>query len=352
MAKKLEAELVGKALGGWSVQEQINHGKSAIVFRAEKNGMTAALKVFDPEIVERYGRDAQKARIDRELSLIGKPPPNLVQIYDGGQEGELFFVAMEYVKGKDLAAVLQAVPASEVRSLIAQVAAAARFLEDAAFAHRDIKPTNIGISPDLKQAKLLDLGVIRPLDLSNVTDPGDQRFFVGTLQYSPPELLFREEEHSLEGWRAITFYQLGAVLHDLLMRKALFEEYATPYAQMVRAVERMIPRVDAPEADADLRLLAQNCLAKQPRLRLDTVKWEDFSQPKVVDPAEIARRRIAQRRMAAAQVPREEQPVEDLVRMQAYALRSSIESAAGTTCLFAAPPAHNTLRPKEAPFRF
>ena len=109
----------------------------------------------------------------------------------------------------------------------------------------------------------MDFGVIRPFDLSNVTDEGDQRYFVGTLQYSPPELLFREEQHSLEGWRAITFYQLGAVLHDPLMKKPLFSDLSNPYARLVRAVEREVPRVDSTEADADLRLLAQNCLAKE-----------------------------------------------------------------------------------------
>ncbi len=88
------------------------------------------------------------------------------------------------------------------------------------FAHRDIKPENVGLSPDMKSAKVLDLGVIRPFDLSNITDEGDQRYFVGTLQYSPPELLFREEEQSVEAWRAITFYQLGGILHDLLMRNS------------------------------------------------------------------------------------------------------------------------------------
>ena len=241
-ASRISATLLGKTIGGWSIVSYINHGKSAVVFRALRSGQESALKILDPEIVARHGRDAQLARIKRELSLVGKSHPNLVAVYDGGEDGQFLFVAMEYFPGRNLAEALPDIPSSEVRSLISQIASAAKFLEDSSFAHRDIKPENIGLSPDMKLAKLLDLGVIRPLDLSNITDEGDQRYFIGTLQYSPPDFLFREEEQSVEAWRAITFYQLGGALHDMLMRKPLFEDFKNPYARLVRAVEREIPR--------------------------------------------------------------------------------------------------------------
>jgi serine/threonine protein kinase len=330
-AEKLTAELVGQTVGGWLVEKYVNHGKSAAVFVASKGGQTGALKVFDSKIIDRYGREAQRKRIERELSLKGKSHPNLISVHDGGEQEDYLFVVMEYFRGKNLAEVLLDIPASQVRSLIAQIASAAKYLEEVSFAHRDIKPENIGISPDMKSAKLLDLGVIRPFDLSNLTDKGDQHHFVGTLQYSPPELLFREEEQSIEAWRAITFYQLGAVLHDLLMRKPLFEEFKEPYPRLVRAVEKKIPLVDNPEADPDLRLLAQNCLAKAPSHRLDTVKWEDFSQPMVADPMEAARRRIAQHRVAAEQAPEVTVSQEVLVSTQNFTLRTLVFSAVIST---------------------
>ena len=236
MAERLR----GTTVGGWLVGDYINNGKSAVVVSASKDAKRAALKIFDPELVGRYGQEAQRKRIEREKSLVGKSHPNLIQVLDGGEDGSYLFVALEYFDGTNLADALKDVPPSEVRSLLSQIASAAKFLEDASFAHRDIKPENIGICRDMKTAKVLDLGVIRPFDLSNITDEGEQRYFVGTLQYSPPELLFREEDHSLDGWRAITFYQLGAVLHDLLIRRPLFEEFRNPYARLVRAVEREI----------------------------------------------------------------------------------------------------------------
>ncbi|MDB6059253.1 MAG: hypothetical protein JWO95_3097 [Verrucomicrobiales bacterium] len=342
-AKRMTERLRGHTLGGWPVLEFINHGKSAVVFRSEKNGVKAALKVFDPEIVQKYGADNQRKRIERERSLIDKQHPNLVRIFDGGEADGLMFIAMEFFEGKNLAEVLPLVPMAEVRRLIAQIAAAAKFLEDISFAHRDIKPENIGISADFKLAKLLDLGVLRPLNLSNVTDQGDQQYFIGTLQYGPPELIFREEQQSLEAWRAITFYQLGAVLHDLLMRRPLFEEFKNPYPRMVVAVEREIPHVENSSADADLRLLAQNCLAKSPTHRLDTVTWDDFNKPKIADPLEAARKKIAQHKVIGSQESERIVRADDLIAAQSFALRSAIQSAVATTTKLENLPRYSTL---------
>jgi eukaryotic-like serine/threonine-protein kinase len=347
LADILSRKLFGQAMGGWRVEKYLNHGKSAVVLLASRGSQTAALKVFDPEIVNRYGRDAQRKRIQRERSLVGKSHPNLVKVYDAGEEGEYLFVVMEYFEGRNLAESLTSVPLAEVRSLISQIASAAKFLEEASFAHRDIKPENIGISLDMKFAKLVDFGVLRPFDLSNVTDEGDQHYFIGTLQYSPPELLFREEDQSIEAWRAITFYQLGAVLHDLLMRRPLFEGFKNPYARLVRAVEREIPLIDSPGADADLRLLAQNCLAKAPGQRLDTVNWEDFNQPKVVDPMDAARRRIAQHRVAAVQSLEVPTSKEDLLEAQIFALRTAIFSAVVSTTKTESFPRYSTQNIRE-----
>jgi serine/threonine protein kinase len=248
-------------------------------------------------------------------------------VYDAGAQENYLFVVMEYFAGKNLADALLDVPSSEVRSIIAQIASGAQFLEEASFAHRDIKPENIGISPDMKTGKLIDFGVLRPFDLTNITDEGEQRYFIGTLRYSPPELLFREEEQSLEAWRAITFYQLGAVLYDLLMRRPLFEEFKNPYGRCVRAIEKEIPIINNPAADPDLRLLAQNCLAKNPVNRLDTVKWDDFSQRKDSNPLAAARKKIAQYKVVANQAADGLSSKEDLINAQIFSLRKSIFGA-------------------------
>ncbi len=58
-ADKMSAALLGKTIGGWLIQKYINHGKSAVIFLGQRAGEQSAVKVFDSEIVERYGRDAQ-----------------------------------------------------------------------------------------------------------------------------------------------------------------------------------------------------------------------------------------------------------------------------------------------------
>ena len=121
LADKMSAELLGKTVGGWLLQKYINHGKSAVVFLAQRSGKESAPKIFDPEIVQRYGRDAQLTRISRELSLIGKSHPNLVPIYDGGEDGKHLFVAMEYFEGRKVAECLLEIPSAEKRTLISQI---------------------------------------------------------------------------------------------------------------------------------------------------------------------------------------------------------------------------------------
>lgn len=319
----LNKKLIGEKIDGWRIDEYINHGKSAVVYRGLKHDQIAAIKVFDPETIDRYGRDAQRERINRERSLIGKTHSNLIDVYGGGEQGEYLFIVMEYFDGANMADALSLISPSEVRSLISQIASAAKFLERESFAHRDIKPENIGISKDMRTAKLLDFGVLRPLDqYSDITNEGDQLFFVGTLQYSPPEFLLREEEDSAEAWRAITFYQLGAVLHDLLMKKPLFEEHKNPYARLVRAVTETVPNIDNPDVDADLRLLSQNCLSKNPSYRLKVVSWRDFFQPEISDPMEAARKTIAQHRAAALQLSSASPNPTNILLSQIYKLRN------------------------------
>lgn len=302
----MEAELKGQEVAGWRLERRVGHGKSALVFRATRGDEVAAVKIFDRELVDRYGKEAQRERVMREKTLIGKRHPNLIQIYDAGEESakELFFVVMEFFDGKNLDEVRVEVPIASIQPLLSQVAAAAHFLEQLGLAHRDIKPENIGVTADFSHAVLLDLGVVRPVGLSNVTDDSDQKTFVGTLRYSPPELLFREEQDSIEGWRAVTFYQLGGVLHDLITRRLLFADYSSPYARLVEAVKDVKPVISAPGMPPDLIVLAENCLIKSAASRLELVTWDAFQHiPSASNDTTAALERIARRRQAVASAP-------------------------------------------------
>ena len=295
-AHTLAADLKDGLVDKWTVCDLINFGKSAAVFAATCDGQEAALKIFDVELVERYGKLTQLNRIAREVSLAAHKHPNLVEIYGGGEcpRTGFLYVVMERIDAPSLDFALDDIPRNCIRRIMRNVAQAAQFLETLKIAHRDIKPANIAVTAD--KAVLLDLGVIRAIANPSDTDDHDAKQFVGTLQYSPPEFLLRTEEDSIDGWRAVTFYQLGAVLHDLITKKSIFSYALDPYARLVNAVQQDSPVFTATDVPLDLISLAERCLVKDPTARLDLVSWTDFeSDPSQSSPGESAKEKIRQR---------------------------------------------------------
>jgi len=74
-ANRMAKELAGKAVSGWRVRQLIDNGKSALVLEAERDGQLAALKVYDPELVDASGKESVLERIAREVGLIGHDHP-------------------------------------------------------------------------------------------------------------------------------------------------------------------------------------------------------------------------------------------------------------------------------------
>lgn len=283
-------ELLGKSVGGWTVDGYVGHGGSAVVLGATKQGLSTALKLIDPDLVERFGRNRQVERVKRERMLIGHQEKHLVQIYDAGvcSETNYLFVAMELLKTPNLGKLTANFPRDKIFPVIKQIATAAKFLDDKNIVHRDIKPENISVSSDLEMAKLLDLGVIRPV-LEVEDDVVTGNAFLGTTRYSSPEYLMREgDEDSKKGWRALTFYQLGALLHDMIMRRRLFDGIDDPPTRLTDAVRHTVPTIECSDIDPRIVSLAKSCLQKDWRLRLELVNWEDFSDnPRRMDASAV-----------------------------------------------------------------
>jgi len=297
-AKQLEEALLGKCIQGCKVGPLVNNGKSAAVFLATKDGNPVALKIFDDELIEKYGDATQLARIDRELELVGKRHPNMVEILGGGFDDitKNHFIVMEYLNGPNLKECLSKVPAENIPELVQQLASAAKFLEGLGLVHRDIKPENIVLLDDLSRLVLLDFGVIRPIGKPGLTDDDGILTFVGTLQYSSPEFLLRNEDDTELGWRALTFYQIGGVIHDLIMRLPLFEEFLNPYARLVNAVQHEVPVIQNSAVPAYLTDLAGACLLKDPVLRARLVDWSKFEKPElIISSGESAKQRVTNR---------------------------------------------------------
>lgn len=282
-AKLLEDQLSGSAVGEWTILKLIDHGKSAAVFEAVSGSKRAAVKIFDKELIERFGDKTQLARIDREVSLKGRGHPAMVEILDGGYDNltQNYYIVMAFLPGKNLKRRLGDIPVEAIGSYVADIAACAEYLEGLDLVHRDIKPENIQVSEDLTKVTLLDFGVIKPVKEPGITDMEGIHPFIGTLQYSSPEFLLRQEDGTTEGWRALTFYQIGAVLHDLIMREAIFSEYAEPFARLVNAVQEITPNIQNPAVPSYLVDLAKMCLLKDPADRLRMVSWQSFKPPNV-----------------------------------------------------------------------
>lgn len=298
IAKKRAKELYNKQIEGWTVGKYVGSGKTAFICEALSKGDRYAIKIFESELLDDKETKELKIRLDRQLQLVGKKHENLVNIYGGGycNKSKCYYLIMEYLDAPSLAKVIKDLPRHSIEPLISQIASAAHYLEDLELVHRDIKPDNIAVSPDYSKAILLDLGVICPLEKDEITDCYDSIRFVGTLRYSSPEFLLRQEAHTKEGWRAITFYQIGAVLHDMIMRYPIFEGHTEPYAKLVHAVQHELPNIYAEDVDPNLIHLANICLLKAADLRIQLIDWDKFNLPKLQsDRLELAKSRIKDR---------------------------------------------------------
>jgi serine/threonine protein kinase len=215
------------------------------------------------------------------------------------------YLVMQLLEWQNLFQVLEKFPRGKILSVIKQLASAAKFLvEKHQVAHRDIKIDNIAVSPTFDSIVLLDFGVLKPIGISDLTDNKDQEKFIGTLRYGPPEFIFRHEEDNQDGWNAVTFYQIGAVIYDLIERKRLFHEISL-FTRLIAAVEKESPVFSCRDAAVSPLLisLAKDCLQKDPKIRLKLVNWsrfEDIDKP-FDDPSEIRKSIIS--RLASLPIP-------------------------------------------------
>jgi serine/threonine-protein kinase len=133
--------------------------------------------------------DDVKERFFREAETAGRlSHPNIVSIYDVGEEHDLAYIAMEFLKGKDLIPYTRPenlLPLSKVMSIIARVADALDYAHKQNVVHRDIKPANIMYDPTTDTPKVTDFGIARITD-SSKTKTG---MVLGTPSFMSPEQL-------------------------------------------------------------------------------------------------------------------------------------------------------------------
>ena len=268
---------------GWQLVDQLGVGGTAPVFELTTPDGPRALKVYDPKFSTGQLGDIEHDRIQQQLRLRNHNCRSLVQVYDGGFTDDRLFLLMSRAPGTELEKRLRDVPRSKIRVILHEVAQACLFLESRDLCHRDVKAANVFVSDDFNQATLLDISVIRGIhDPVGVgTDHGGQLPVLATARYSPPEYLFRLIAPGPSLWHALTIYQLGALLHDLIARTPLFQvEYQNSKENRYRfawVVATRLPEILATDIDDDLLFLAHRALDKDWHRRA-RLRIEDFLQ--------------------------------------------------------------------------
>lgn len=261
-------------------------GGSAATYSVMTPHGKRAIKGYDPRFLAGSIANSTRRRLELQRSLIDHSCEQLVTVHSVVESEGTAFVEMEFVEWPRLKDVASEVPDNSVSTLIQQLVYAVTYLEKLEIVHRDIKPENIHISPDFLNLSLLDLGVARRIgndedDSGEGTDHGDTRPFISTAQYSSPEYLFRLDEPSPALWKALNIYQVGAVLHDLITKRPLFQDEVDKGNRwlLARAVLEKTPSF--PDSDptrlARQKALASRCLAKDGNVRLQIASWSDFS---------------------------------------------------------------------------
>jgi serine/threonine-protein kinase len=201
-------------LGRYQVEKELGKGAMGVVYlgRDPKIGRVVAIKTI--ALSQEFEADELaevKARFFREAETAGRlNHPNIVTIFDAGEEHDLAYIAMEFLKGKDLTGHAKPgtlLPLPVVMSIIARVADALDYAHRQSVVHRDIKPGNIMYDPQADTVKVTDFGIARITD-SSKTKTG---MVLGTPSFMSPEQLAGKK---IDGQSDL--FSLGVMLYQLV----------------------------------------------------------------------------------------------------------------------------------------
>ena len=259
----------GVVLGPYEILSRLRSGGMGEVYRAydAKLEREVALKVLppdfadDPTLLTRFRREAHV--------LASLNHPNIVTIYDIGQDGRTVYIAMELVDGKPLDEVLAAgsMPLGDVLDVAAQIGAGLAVAHNSRIVHRDLKPQNVMIRKD-RLVKILDFGLskLTPLSLPDsnrlpeVTIPG---IILGTIDYMSPEQAsglpadFRSDQFSFGS----LIYEMATGQRPFRRRTggetlaAIIQDEPTPATSLI------------PKLPVALGTVIRRCMAKEPEKR-------------------------------------------------------------------------------------
>jgi len=256
-------------LGRYQLEREIGRGAMGIVYLGRDTAINrlVAIKAIplasefsDAELVE------ARSRFFREAETAGRlNHPNIVTIYDVGEERGLAYIAMEYLKGKHLSDYARSDNLMEPRKvleIIGRTADALGFAHKQQVVHRDIKPANLMYDPSTDVLKITDFGIAR------LTGAGSTRtgIVLGTPSFMSPEQL---EGRTVTGHSDL--FSLGVSLFQLLTGQLPFTaDSMTGLMQQIAEAPHPPLRAFRPDLPACVDAIIDRALAKNPNDRFDT----------------------------------------------------------------------------------
>ncbi len=279
-----------RRIGPFLLLEVLGHGGQSVVHLAldTRLGRRVALKVLAPAA---FRSEAALERFRREAAVLGRlSHPGICEVHEADFAEETPFIAMRYVPGRTLLEEVQAVPSGEERvrravRLVERAARALHAVHEAGVVHRDVKPSNVLVTPD-GDPVLVDFGLARGLDADTLTEP---EAVFGTAPYLAPEHFAGRGAD-----RLTDVYALGVTLFELLTGRRPFEA-GNPerLAALVLHEPAPDPAKRNPQVPVDLGVVVRKALEKDPRHRYQSALEfaEDLRRVREYEPVQARRNR-------------------------------------------------------------
>lgn len=262
-----DAEGVEKPkLGRYDVEKEIGKGAMGTVYQGRDPKINRVVAIKTLALSQEFEADELedvKQRFFREAETAGRlNHPNIVTIYDAGEEHDLAYISMEYLRGKDLTPYTRAdglLALPKVMEIIADCAEALAYAHDHNVVHRDIKPGNVMFDPDSGTLKITDFGIARITD-SSKTKTG---MVLGTPSYMSPEQLAGRK---VDGRSDL--FSLGVMLYQLASGRLPFsaDSMATLMYRIANEAHAPLGQVRGDLPDC-LGEIVDHALAKDPEAR-------------------------------------------------------------------------------------